>query len=430
MQGPAEFAREIFLSGLKRITGEAIMRSSIRRDGDVLILPHGSIDMAPYERVWVCGSGKAALSMARGLAQVIGPKFRPGLLVTTQSESTHVDPDDLAPADPLLPHAKTRFTIMAAGHPMPDQASLEAGEAMISFASRRDEGDLVLYVLSGGTSALLESPVEGITLEDLRRTNEVLLDSGWAINDINNVRKRISRIKNGGLARCFSWSTVICIVLSDVIGDDLATIGSGPLYEAVLPPLWTLPAKLPTRVLAQFGRRIDPPPINNPPHVILANARTAGEKFASVGREHGLKVQIADQPFLTEARDLGRTWAQRLQQMEPGSAWIGYGESVVTVDGPAGKGGRAQEAALAAAIELEGQDPNLAVLVAGTDGIDGPTDAAGAAVDRDSVLRSGMNAAGELKRHNAYEFHEAAATLIRTGPTGTNLNEVAILLRR
>ncbi len=373
-----------------------------------------SVDLDAYDRVWICGAGKASGAMAQGLAELVSDRLAGGLVVTKESLE-------------LPPPIRN----LVAGHPIPDIRSLAAGGEMVDLASGMNDKDLVLFALSGGASALIESLVLPLTLDDLQATNRILLNSGAPIEQINEVRKRLSNIKNGGLGRAFSAANVICFVLSDMPGGEFETVGSAPLFSSVLSPLADIPGGLPEsvkRILGSPQHAMQPSQVF---HLLLGNGQTAAEAARDAATQLGLEAFEETAPFRGDAADLGRQLARLALELPPNSCHVSWGESTVTVEGADGRGGRAQEAALLAAIELNGPE-NVAILVAGTDGTDGPTDAAGAVVTGDSVNNAkseGVDAQDCLGRHDSYRFHQAAGTHVVTGPTGTNLNELAILVR-
>jgi len=375
-------AREIFNLALRTIRGDVLVRQHCSRLADVLHIQQETINLACYDRVFVCGAGKASDVMAEALADLVEDRLNGGLIVTKKASAE-------------LPHS---IEVLEAGHPVPDARSLSAGKRMLELAAKCGERALVLFALSGGASALMDSLVEPLSLGDLQTLNHRLLSSGAPISEINQERKRISRIKNGGLARAFAPATLVVLVLSDVLGDNLDAIGSGPFW---------IPG--------------------GPAHLILANARTAAEAARTAAESLGLQVSVAPEPFTEEATALGQQLGETAKRLDSGQCFIAYGESALQIKNSQGKGGRCQHAALAAAIEIGGI-PNTAILVVGTDGTDGPTDVAGALVTGQSV--TDMPQSNRLLEENdSYAFHKHAATHVHTGPTGTNLNELAILVR-
>jgi len=325
----------------------------------------------------VFGAGKAAATMVGWFAERL------------QVPGFAIDRD--------LPSGVPRgVTIHVGGHPVPTEASLLAGEEMLRRAAETPSGESVIFCLSGGASALMEALVPGVSLDDLQAKTKEMLANGSDIRQINAYRRSVSRIKAGGLADAFQHANVLVVVLSDVMGDPLETIGSGPFFrnEALVP------------------------------HVIIGNNRSALKAAEAFARSQGIPSQIVE-PMLGEAKE---QFARYEHLARPNTLTIAGGEPTVMVVGN-GVGGRAQEAALAAAIEIQNK-PGVAVLSAGTDGSDGPTDAAGAVVTGETVSRGGGCEAAQaaLANNDSYPFLDRAGALLRPGPTGTNVNDLFLIL--
>ncbi len=339
----------------------------------------GEFELPRTTGLLVFGAGKAAATMVGWFTQRL------------QVPGFAIDRD--------LPSAPVPgVEISLGGHPVPTAASLLSGEEMLRRAAETPSGESVVFCLSGGASALMEALMPGVSLTELQAKTKQMLADGSDIRQINAYRRSVSRIKAGGLADAFRHTNVLVVVLSDVMGDPLATIGSGPFFpdEAVVP------------------------------HVIIGNnqsALRAAEAFATASQ--GIPSQIAE-PMQGEAKD---QFAGYRELARPDTLTIAGGEPTVTIIGD-GKGGRAQEAALAAAIEIQNQ-AGIAVLSAGTDGSDGPTDAAGAIVTGETISRGGgiEAARAALANNDSYPFLDRAGALIRTGPTGTNVNDLFLILR-
>lgn len=383
----AKLALEIYRQTLEQIRGDRLIQSQVWMEGDTLNIDDIALPLPEYKRVFVCGAGKASVAMARGLSEVIGDELDGGLVVTKHGHQE------------LL----AKIEVLEAGHPVPDEASLAAGRAMLDFAAQTTEDDLVLFCLSGGASALMEAPVEGVSLSQLQAKNRELLASGADISTINAARARLSKIKAGGLGRAFRRPTVVCLVMSDVVGNDLQVIGSGPFFGS-----------------------------EGVAHRFIGDSRIL--RHIAVKAAEGLGLQrIRTATIKGEAKDFYPRCEKKLRggllRKEP-DCLIATGEPTVKIHGQ-GLGGRAQEMALVAAQRIAGA-PNLAVLCAGSDGTDGPTDAAGALVDGSTLSRAqekGQSAEKALAENDSYPFHEAAGSLIKTGPTGSNLNDILIVVR-
>jgi glycerate 2-kinase len=361
----------------------------------------------------------------------------------------------VAPAPAAAPHPTLR--VIAGDHPEPGPGSLAAAQALAEVAPRAASGGEVWVLLSGGTTSLLGAPVEGISPGELTRLYTLLLGSGLDISAMNRIRKRFTRWGGGRLARALAPALVRVYIVSDVIGDDVAAIGSGPCV-----PDPTTAAEV-RRLLEESGlwRRIPDPArgqvaraeagqvAETPKPGDQAFARVTLELIASNGlaleaaakraAELGLAPVLSDTPIAGEASAAGASVAATLlqdcarrdiPQPDLKRCWIWGGETTVTLGtGPAGLGGRCQELALAAARALSGAPPGIALLAAGTDGRDGPTDAAGAIVDGRtwaSASAAGRDPARDLAAHDAYRALDAAGSLLKPGLTGTNVMDVVI----
>jgi glycerate-2-kinase len=342
----------------------------------------------------------------------------------------------------------TRMPLRIAAHPVPDaRSAAAAGEALRLVESARPQ-DVLLVLLSGGASSLLSAPVSGLDVEDLARTNEALLASGAPIDAVNCVRKHLSLLSGGRLAKRARSRRIEVLVISDVPGDRLDVIGSGPCaadptrYADALDVLARrkIRERVPAAVVAHLedGARGENPETAKPGdpalarvrHTILASNHTALVAAAESARRIGLRPLRLTQRLAGDARETGRrigALARCARVAEPVCLLAG-GETTVTLRG-SGRGGRSQELALAAALELDGSR-GVALLAAGTDGSDGPTDAAGAFADADTVARGearGFDARAALGQNDAYRFFEAEGGLLRTGPTGTNVMDLVLV---
>lgn len=335
-------------------------------------------------------------------------------------------------------------------HPLPGPRSEKASNELEAFLSQIKPGDSVLVLLSGGTSSLIASPVNGIPPEDLVKLFQLLLASGLDIHQMNLIRKRFCRWGAGRLAERIAGASVQVLAMSDVSGDRLESIGSGPCVpdpstaEEVVALLqktrqW---ARIPPVFKAylddvQGGRRPETPKPGNPAfdlvtHQIVAGNQTALEAAIQEARKHELRAEIGPE-FAGPAVEAGRRLVQAAARLTPSSCLLFGGETTVVLPGDSGRGGRCQEVALSAALELERRGQRgITLLVAGTDGRDGPTDVAGAVVDPETVKRirlAGLDPIRHLTAHDAYPALDAAGCLVRTGPTGTNVRDVVVAIR-
>jgi hydroxypyruvate reductase len=351
-----------------------------------------------------------------------------------------------------LPLEKIR--VIEAGHPMPDRAGLEGAHQVIELARSCGERDLLLFVLSGGGSALLPCPAGGLTLADKQRTTEVLLKSGAGIKEINAVRRHISRLKGGRFAKLAAPAQVVSLILSDVVNDALEAIASGPTapdpstYADCLriTERYDAQREIPAAVMdllerGAMGELDETPKASDPVFQRVHNVIVGGNRLAlTAARQRaealGYDALIASGAIEGESRVVAKAYSEHIKEMirtkRPGSrpaCVISGGETTVTVRGE-GLGGRNQEFALAAAIEIDGLD-GVVVLSGGSDGVDGPTDAAGGIVDGGTIPRArarNLDAATSLARNDSYHFLRATGDLLVTGPTLTNVMDVQITL--
>ncbi|MGH2605074.1 MAG: glycerate kinase type-2 family protein [Anaerolineales bacterium] len=377
-------------------------------------------------RVVVVAFGKAAAGMAQAAAEILGDAWAQGLAV--------------------IPHGSTlralgKAEIIEAGHPLPDQGSLLAGRAAQRLLAGLQPQDYLLALISGGGSAMLELPLKGLSLEDLRATQNLLLRSGAPIEDLNLVRRGLSLVKGGGLARFASPARALGLILSDVVGDPLTAIASGPTVLAPAPRQgaalrvlrrYKLEARVPADVLTAL-RSAPPPrrPTPRPFNRIVASNRIALDAATEQAEKLGFQVQVITRRMVGEARRVGSDLAHRARRpvRRPTALLLG-GETTVVVRG-GGRGGRNQELALSAALELEGS-PAVALMALATDGVDGQTDAAGAIVSGETAFRlraEGVDPAAALEANDSYPALDKIGALIRTGATGTNVNDVVVVLK-
>lgn len=388
-------------------------------------------------RVFVLAVGKAARVMAEAAADVLGARMEKGLVVTKYGHAKGALPG---------------FLVMEAGHPVPDENSVRAGEAAVRFVREAGEGDTVLFLISGGGSALLELPEEGLSLSDIQETTQKLLRCGADITEINLIRKRLSAVKGGKLAGCLRSGKAYSVILSDVVGGSEDMIASGLTYpdrsdpQEVLRLLEKYDLRLPERVeriLLRGGMRTelppqeDPiPPQKNPVRVenhVVGSVRQLCVAAVSHARELGYHAYLLTDSMQGEAGEEGKRIASLADSpdYERPFALIAGGETVVKVTGD-GLGGRNQELALSAAGILDGKEDVL-LFSLGSDGTDGPTDAAGGIVDGRTAERLralGIDMEDVLRRNDAYHALRAADGLLLTGATGTNVNDVTVLLHR
>jgi hydroxypyruvate reductase len=343
-----------------------------------------------------------------------------------------------------------RVELNECGHPVPDDPGIRGARRIFEIASQASADDLIVCVISGGGSALMPLPADGITLDEKQATTKLLLACGASIHEINAVRKHISRIKGGQLARAAAPAQVISLLLSDVIGDDPDVIGSGPTAPDAstfaragqILEKYGIEDRVPAPVRERIGRGVrgeledTPKRLDNVHNLVVGSNLLAVDAAASAAKELGYRTMVLSTFVEGETREVARMHAAILKEiaqhgrpLQRPACVITGGETTVTLRGD-GKGGRNQEFVLAAAMDLAGV-PGVTVLSGGTDGTDGPTDAAGAVADGESIARAaqlGLNAQDFLARNDAYNFFGPLNDLLMTGPTNTNVMDARILL--
>jgi hydroxypyruvate reductase len=403
------------------------------------------IDFSRFQSIFVLGAGKAGASMARACERVLLWDRPPGLSVPAGTGLVNVKYGHAA--------ATYRIELNECGHPEPDERGRNGAERIAALAAQAQRDDLVLCLISGGASALLPLPAPPVTLEEKRQLTRLLLAAGADIHEMNTVRKHLSRIKGGELARLAAPARVESLLLSDVVGDNVDVIGSGPTAPdgstfadaaAVLKRygIWRRAPKA-VRVRIETGQRGEIPETPKPGdaifrrvrNTVIGSNRLALTAASARARELGYRTLILSSEVVGETREIARMHAAILREaahtghpVKPPACIISGGETTVTLkgDGTDGRGGRNQEFALAAAIDIAGL-PNAVVFSAGTDGTDGPTDAAGAMADGATLARN-AEARSYLDNHDSYRYFESLGDLVKTGPTHTNVMDVRIML--
>ncbi len=422
-------ARAIFRASLLAANPEAAVERALRK-----------LPLDRYRRIYVVGAGKASAAMARASERVLGRRVTSGLINTKDGH--------LAPL--------RRIALNECSHPVPDERGVHGARRIMEMVQGAEAGDLVLCLISGGGSALLPAPADGITLGEKQETTRLLLACGATINEINAVRKHLSAIKGGQLARLAAPANVVALLLSDVIGDPLDVIGSGPTAPdaATFASAWAvvekygLAGKVPAAVRARLEAGVAGGAPETPKagdacfrrvkNLIVGSNRLAVQAAAVKAKELGYRPLVLSTTIDGETREIAamhcaiaREVLESGRPAKPPLCLISGGETTVTIRGD-GLGGRNQEFALAAALQLQGT-PGVLAFSAGTDGTDGPTDAAGAMADGATTERAaalGLNAAALLANNDAYRFFSPLGDLLKTGPTGTNVMDVRLVLIR
>ncbi|HEX9668871.1 MAG TPA: DUF4147 domain-containing protein [Thermoanaerobaculia bacterium] len=395
------------------------------------------VALTPTGRLWLVAAGKASLGMAEAAIAALGKRISGGVVAHPVGAAALADGRARWPAE---------VRRIAAGHPLPDDGSLAAGEQVSRLVAEASSDDVVLVLLSGGASALLESLQPGVSLAALRQVTLALQHAGADLAELNTVRRCLSGLKGGGLARRAAPARVVTLALSDVLGDRPEDIGSGPTVPSPTGPREAMEvlarsgvASTAPAVMAALGRSGEPPSAPAAPadryHVIASN-RLAAEAVARAAARRGFRSQVVTTFLQGEAREAGKLIggcaASVLGHAVPFAApacLVFGGETTVTVRG-SGRGGRNQEVALGAALALAGWD-HAAVFSFATDGIDGPTAAAGAIATGDTVGRAaalGLSPHRALADNDSEPFFRALGDLWVSGPTGTNVNDLTVAL--
>lgn len=413
------------------------LRRVLRLEGSQLHVGERTYDLRRFRRVLVVGAGKAAAAMAATVEDVLGDRISQGIVVTKYGYT--------APT--------RRIEVREGGHPVPDGAGVEAARRIVALVQDATAEDLVLCLISGGGSALLILPAPGISLEDQQGLTRLLLRSGATINEMNVVRKHLSQVKGGGLARLAAPASLVSLILSDVVGDSLDVIASGPTvpdsstFEDACRVidrygLWErVPQSIARRLREGRAGLVPETPKSGDPvfrqvyNLVVANNEAAALGAAAKARALGFQTMVLSTFIEGEAREVGRVFAGiaramalKGQPLPRPACLIAGGETTVTVRGQ-GLGGRNQELALAAAASLQGLQDVLLVSAA-TDGGDGPTDAAGALVDGSTMERArqlGLDPGAYLADNDSYHFFQKLGDLVRTGPTNTNVNDLVMV---
>jgi glycerate 2-kinase len=419
-----QHALKVFRAALAAADPEQAVTRHLRRDGPHLRVGARRYYLPGFDRIQIVGAGKASARMARAVDRIVGARVSGGLVNVPDGESAKLH----------------RVRLNACGHPVPDQRGMEGALEIMEIARRAGPRDLLIGVISGGASAMLPMPAPPLTLTGKQEITRALLSAGANIHELNAVRKHLSAIKGGQLASAAHPATVVTLILSDVIGDDPDVIGSGPTvadrgtisdalgvlkkYKVHAQKEWLHETPKPGD--AVFAR------VQN---LIVGSNRLAIDAASKTARELGYHPLILSSSIEGETRDvalvhaaIAKEIAERNRPVRRPACVLSGGETTVTVRG-AGLGGRNQEFVLAAAMAIEGLG-GVGVFSAGTDGVDGPTPAAGAFADGRLVDRArgqGIDAQAFLNNNDSYHFFERMDGLVRTGPTGTNVMDIRLM---
>lgn len=432
---------EILEAGLQAADPYGAVKRHLHVDGGTLIAGDRSYDLAQFHRILLVGAGKAGAPMADAVNDLVGGRVADGVVIVKEGYASH----DTLPTGNLK--------IREAGHPLPDNRGVTATAEILDLVAHLRPDDLVIVVLSGGASALLTAPAPGISLTGMTQTTDLLLHSGASITEINTIRKHLDIVKGGGLARAAAPAQVLTLILSDVVGDPLGTIGSGPTvpeestFVEALEILeqykleWSVPPAVRAHLQAGADRQVQKTVMENDPlrervqNLLVGSNGLAAQGAAEKARDLGFTTRVVTTALEGEARLVGTLLGKALHDLASEKSpiprpvcLIAGGETTVTVKG-GGLGGRNQELALAAVPLLDGLKDALLISLA-TDGGDGPTDAAGALVNGETAGRARalhLSPAAFLERNDAYHFFDALDDLLKPGPTRTNVNDLVFL---
>ena len=420
---PRTAALRIFRAALKAADPYGAVRRHLEVRNGALRAGGRRYHLDRIQNIYVLGAGKASARMAQAVEKVLGRRITAGLINVKYGHTA-----------PLR-----RISLNECSHPVPDEAGLSGAERIVQMARGAGPRDLVIFLISGGASALLPYPAPPLTLEQKQRLTSDLLRCGANIHELNTIRKHISGVKGGRLAAAAAPAAVISLILSDVIGDNLDVIGSGPTAPD---PSTVENARA---ILRKYG--FEEPPLTETPkpseavfcrvqNLVIGSNAIAVAAAEREAKRLGYRTVVLSTMIEGETREVARVHAAIAKEVIASgrpvrmpACIISGGETTVTIRGD-GLGGRNQEFALSAAIDIAGNE-NVTVFSGGTDGSDGPTDAAGAVADGRTVLRAqelGMDAAEYLADNDSYHFFEALGDLVKTGPTGTNVADVRVMI--
>ncbi len=434
-EGRAAHTQELITAALEAVAPQRALRRHLSLEGDWLRVGARDYHLPDFRRVLLLGFGKAAAAMAQAAEMVLGDSLTGGLVVTKYGHALKLQ----------------NVEIVEAGHPLPDENSIAGAERMLASAGTLGEDDLIIVLISGGGSTLFTLPTPGISLAELQWVNEELLRSGADIHQLNTVRKHLSQVKGGNLARRLYPAQVVALLLSDVVGNDESVIASGPLSPdgSTFAQAWEtlgqfgLRGDLPQSVRARLRRGMHAELDENPiagdrafervQSLLVGDNEEAARGAVKQAIELGFSARLLTPSLGGMARKAGEWIVQQAHEARAYGAdgkpicLVAGGETTVKVRGD-GKGGRNQELALAAVLKMDPEKDKRARLVClATDGQDGPTDAAGAVAEADSLARgvaAGLDARGHLWNNDSYSYFCALDDLIITGPTGTNVSDL------
>jgi len=438
-------AADIFKSAVQAVNPYRAVKRFVRREGERLVVgaegeAQVELDLGGHDRVLLVGGGKATAPMARAVEELLGPRITEGLINVKYGFGADLN----------------KTGVVEAGHPLPDANGVKGAAGILEILNRAGKGDLIFSLISGGGSALLVQPAQGISLSEMQALTRALLECGASIDEMNAVRKHISGLKGGQMARAAVPATTINLMLSDVVGDSMDVIASGPFVpdRSTFEDAWGVLEKyglkdVPGSIESYLRKGLeglvpetpkpDDPIFDSVHNFIIGSNILALRAAEQKARALGYNTLILSSMVEGETREVARVHTAIAREIlktglpiSPPACIISGGETTVTIRGK-GLGGRNQEFCLRAALDLDGLPPRVAVLSGGTDGDDGPTKAAGAIVDPMTVGRgkdAGLEASAFLADNDSYRFFEKTGDLLITGPTETNVMDVRLILVR
>lgn len=438
LQNTKEDAVAIFKAGLLAVAPDQAIRRYCNRKGDIFTIGEQAFDLKNYEGVYLVGAGKATAPMAATMEELLGDSLTGGVIVVKYEHTAKLN----------------KVVTIEAGHPVPDENGEKGAQKILELASAAGENDLLLCLISGGGSALLPLSVAGVSLADKQDTTQILLACGATIHEMNSLRKHLSYIKGGRLALAAAPAVVVSLILSDVVGDDLDVIASGPTvpdkssFSDCLEIItkYGIKDQLPRSVIDHFAKGMkaevgDTPKSGDPAFGATTNliigsnieALLAAEKEAM---RRGYRTLILSSRIEGETEDVAKMHTAIAAEItitghpiRPPACILSGGETTVTLKGR-GLGGRNQEFAMCAASDIAGER-TIVMLSGGTDGNDGPTDSAGAVVDNSTLRRAEarqLDIKKYLAQNDSYQFFNALGDLLITGPTNTNVMDIRLIL--
>jgi len=431
-------ANNIFADALKAADPFVGIKKVLRIDNNDIVIDGERYSAGDYSEVYVVGGGKASARMGQAVEDVLGGRISGGWINTKEGHSVSLE----------------NITVHECGHPVPDERGIYGARKILNILSGADERSLIICLLSGGGSALMPAPADGITLKEKQEVTSILLKAGASINELNALRKHLSQLKGGGMARAAYPARLHALILSDVIGDPLDVISSGPTVgdssnftDCIdICERYKIMESLPKNVRERFRKGAEgsipdtaeesEPYFTTVKNTLIGNNRMSVEAARQSAEEKGFNTIVLTTTLEGEASEVGNVFASVASEIVASgnpvampACVISGGETTVTVRGN-GKGGRNQEMALTVAQRLSGVD-GYVFLSGGTDGTDGPTDAAGGIVDGETVKRGeekGLDCYSYLENNDSYHYLSAVDGFVMTGPTGTNVMDVQILL--